>query len=58
MEVIDVRFRLWVEKSGYTRRSRVSLLARCSLRTHIGGGTDEIMIYVAGRQIRRLSEQN
>lgn len=36
---------------GYTNDARVSRLWRDVRCERIGGGTDEIMIYIAGRQI-------
>ncbi|RIF63328.1 acyl-CoA dehydrogenase family protein, partial [Shigella boydii] len=38
---------------GYTDEARVSRFWRDVRCERIGGGTDEIMIYVAGRQIRK-----
>ncbi len=46
-----MRFRLWVGLVILTKPVSPLLLARCSLERIGGGGTDKIMIYVAGRQI-------
>ncbi|MGU0172511.1 acyl-CoA dehydrogenase family protein [Escherichia coli] len=57
MEVIDDAIQI-MGGLGYTDEARVSRFWRDVRCERIGGGTDEIMIYVAGRQIpERLSEQ-
>nr|WP_139503678.1 acyl-CoA dehydrogenase [Escherichia coli] len=50
MEVIDDAIQI-MGGLGYTDEARVSRFWRDVRCEHIGGGTDEIMIYVAGRQI-------
>mgnify|MGYP002226855302 CR=1 FL=1 len=45
-----MRFKSW-GGLGYTDEARVSRFWRDVRCERIGGGTDEIMIYVAGRQI-------
>lgn len=50
MEVIDDAIQI-MGGLGYTDEARVSRFWRDVRCERIGGGTDEIMIYVAGRQI-------
>ncbi len=57
MEVIDDAIQI-MGGLGYTDEARVSRFWRDVRCERIGGGTDEIMIYVAGRRDpERLSEQ-
>ena len=50
LEVIDDAIQI-MGGLGYTNDARVSRLWRDVRCERIGGGTDEIMIYIAGRQI-------
>ena len=57
MEVIDDAIQI-MGGLGYTDEARVSRFWRDVRCERIGGGTDEIMIYVAGRQILKDYQNN
>lgn len=57
MEVIDDAIQI-MGGLGYTDEARVSRFWRDVRCERIGGGTDEIMIYVAGRQILKIIRTN